>query len=419
MASSIIARPSLWSKAKTIPVQYPFAFGVILSGFKTSFSDLLVQKVVEQREKVDWKRNAAFAAFGFIYLGGVQYTLYVPVFGRLFPGAATFAAKPLTQKFKDVRGMFHLAAQTFLDQCVHHPLMYFPAFYITRELVMNSDKPDFYRVLADYQRNMKDDLLALWKIWVPATMFNFAFMPMHFRIPFVAGVSLLWTCVLSAMRGGDVVHSEDMAGGAVTGASYSLLREGLDAFNMTPVEMDESLHHVSISAAGKDRPGIVALLSRHIQQEGGNVTQSKMARLGDEFIIQMHVAVPPNQSKAFLKSLQNRQLKSEFLNIHATELTQRCKSKTSPMGIRIHCVGADKPGMVASVAEKAASKGMSIEDMTTSLRVAKDGTREFVIDALVSSPNLVEKEHLEHMILDISTLKQELQLTHFDIFVHM
>lgn len=75
--------------------------------------------------------------------------------------------------------------------------------------------------------------------------------------------------------------------------------------------------------------------------------------------------------------------------------------------------------MVASVAEKAASKGMSIEDMTTSLRVAKDGTREFVIDALVSSPNLVEKEHLEHMILDISTLKQELQLTHFDIFVHM
>lgn len=85
---------------------------------------------------------------------------------------------------------------TFLESTagVHHPLMYFPAFYCTRELVM-SEKPDFGKVIADYRKNMKEDLLALWKIWVPATAVNFAFMPMHLRIPFVAGVSLLWTMV--------------------------------------------------------------------------------------------------------------------------------------------------------------------------------------------------------------------------------
>jgi hypothetical protein len=38
---------SLWSKAKGVPVAYPFTFGVVLSGFKTSLSDLLVQKVRE------------------------------------------------------------------------------------------------------------------------------------------------------------------------------------------------------------------------------------------------------------------------------------------------------------------------------------------------------------------------------------
>eukprot|EP00934_Nitzschia_sp_Nitz4_P004756 Nitzschia sp. Nitz4//scaffold39_size137210//65978//67336//NITZ4_003203-RA/size137210-processed-gene-0.90-mRNA-1//1//CDS//3329550395//4746//frame0 len=415
--ASIVARPSLWSKVSSIPATYPFAFGVILSGCKTSFSDLLVQKVVERREEVDWKRNAAFAAFGFVYLGGVQYTLYVPIFGRMFPHAATFAAKPLRQKLSDAKGMFQLAAQTFLDQCVHHPLMYFPAFYMTKEIVMNTENPDFVRVLKGYQQNMKEDLLALWKIWVPATMFNFAFMPMHFRIPFVAGVSLLWTMVLSAMRGGDIVHSDDMAGGAVTGASFSLLQEGLDAFNTTPVELDESLFHVNISAAGKDRPGIVAKLSRHIEREGGNVTHSKMSRFGDEFVFQMHVSVAPEKSKAFLKSLKRRGLTSE-LDIQATPLNQRCKSKASAMGMRIHCVGADKPGMVALVAEKAVAQGMSIEDMTTSLRVAKDGSREFVIDTLVSSPTHFEKEKLQSIVNDISTLKDDLQLSHFDVFVH-
>ena len=50
-----------------------------------------------------------------------------------------------------------------------------------------------------------------------------------------------------------------------------------------------------------------------------------------------------------------------------------------------------RPGMLASVAEKMASKGMSIEDITTKLRIGPNGQREFVIDALVSSTELLEK----------------------------
>jgi hypothetical protein len=99
---------SAWTQ---IPAKYPFAFGVGLSCVKTSFSDLLVQKVVERREEIDWRRNMAFAAFGFFYLGGVQYTLYVPVFSRLFPHAAKFAAKPLREKLRDVKGMTQLVGQ--------------------------------------------------------------------------------------------------------------------------------------------------------------------------------------------------------------------------------------------------------------------------------------------------------------------
>mmetsp|Transcript_27092 Transcript_27092/g.54161 ORF Transcript_27092/g.54161 Transcript_27092/m.54161 type:complete len:96 (+) Transcript_27092:644-931(+) len=95
--------------------------------------------------------------------------------------------------------MRNVGAQVFLDQCVHHPLMYFPAFYLTKEIVMK-DNPDIKGTLMQYKENMREDLLALWKIWVPSTIVNFAFMPMWARIPWVAGTSLLWTVVLSYMR---------------------------------------------------------------------------------------------------------------------------------------------------------------------------------------------------------------------------
>jgi len=344
--SNFSAASRLWSRARSVPANYPLAFGVFLSGTKTSFSDLLVQKVVERKEKIDWQRNAAFAAFGFVYLGGIQYTLYVPVFGRLFPNAANFAAKPLREKLKDGPGLIDLFLQTFLDQCIHHPFVYFPAFYVTKELVMggkNDDgKPNITRVLNNYRNNMREDLVALWKIWVPATLCNFSFMPMHLRIPFTASVSLLWTCVLSAMRGGDIVHGEDMAGGGVTKATYQIFMEGLDAFNTTPVEMDRNLDHVSISAAGKDRPGMVAQLASHVASQGGNVTHSKMVRLGEEFIIQMHVAIPKEESDSFSMSLNSGKLKE--LDIQATRLNRRKTNHKSRavIGMKIHCVGKDR-----------------------------------------------------------------------------
>lgn len=315
---------------------------MVLSGIKTSFSDLLVQKVVEQKEYIDWKRNAAFATFGFIYLGGVQYAIYVPLFGRLFPGAAAFAAKSLRDKLKDTRGMFNVAAQVFLDQCVHHPLMYFPAFYCTRELVMK-EKPDIIGVLKEYQSNFKEDMFALWKVWVPSTFLNFAFMPMWARIPWVAGTSLLWTCILSAMRGGDVSHGEEMAGGAVTGATLHMMEEGFDVLFTQPVELQADRAHYVITAGGKDKPGLVASLSRKVAEAGGNITESKMVRLGEEFIITMHTDVDFDKQKDMVRSIK-KSPELRCLNIRCNSLQRRDTGSYLPpaLGVRVKAIGKDR-----------------------------------------------------------------------------
>jgi hypothetical protein len=95
------------------------------------------------------------------FVGGAQYALYVPIFGRMFPGAADFAAKSVKEKVKDGKGLAALFGQLFLDQFVVSPFIYFPAFYATREIIMNSDKPDLNRAMTAYRKNMSDDVSQL------------------------------------------------------------------------------------------------------------------------------------------------------------------------------------------------------------------------------------------------------------------
>ncbi|KAL3811060.1 hypothetical protein ACHAXA_004571 [Cyclostephanos tholiformis] len=396
-----------WKDLAKIPIRHPLAFGVGVSTIKTSASDLLVQVVVEKKsvDDVDWKRNAAFATFGFFYLGGVQYALYVPIFGKLFPHASKFASMPLGEKIVDSRGMRGLFGQLFLDQFVHHPLVYFPAFYATRELVM-SDEPNIRAALESYRSNMKEDLLAIWKVWIPSMIINFSFMPMWARIPWVAGTSLFWTCILSAMRGGDVGHSREMEAPFPTGSTLTMVREGLDDIFASPVDLDPNLAHFCISGAGPDRVGTVANMARTISDAGGNVTTSKMVRLGQEFITLMHVAIEPDRRETLMDSLRDKE-ELKMLNIRASGLRRReTGSYMSTVLSSFHLISSVpfdyarmhrcrfRPGMLASIAETIAQRNMSIEDITTEIRRGKNGQRDFVVNAEVITTEKMDEDHL-------------------------
>ena len=132
--------------------------------------------------------------------GGFQYWLYNIKFTKL--------CAPLTARFG------HAAVapiKVFLDQGIHHPLIYFPFFYGLKAFV--EGKP--MRSAADkYKREIKDSCKALWKIWVPAQLVNFAFVPRHLRIPYVAAVSFGWTVVLSTMQGRYAKQEEEAAAAA-------------------------------------------------------------------------------------------------------------------------------------------------------------------------------------------------------------
>ena len=71
-----------------------------------------------------------------------------------------------------------------------------------------------------------------------------------------------------------------------------------------------------------------------------------------------------------------------------------------------------RPGILANVTDRIAKKGMSLEDVSTSIRLSKTGEREFVIDVLASSPNIKDKENLDQYVADIASMEEDLDGRH-------
>ena len=166
-------------------------------------------------------------------------------------------------------------------------------------------------------------------------------------MPWVAGTSLIWTCILSAMRGGDISHKQDLESPFPTGVTFTLFREGLDEVFACPVESDNSTAHVCILGSGPDRVGHVAKMARVISDAGGNVTFSKMIRLGETFDIMMHVSVDHDKRGELIDRLQTSD-DLKLLKIRASNLRRRKTGsyKNTVVGLKIHVVGKDKPGEV-------------------------------------------------------------------------
>lgn len=192
----------------TFPKRRPYATNIIVATVKTSIADVLVQGM-EGKDEIDWKRNAVFTAFGCFYLGAVQWFIYVTMFSRLCPNAIRFSNMPWAEKMKFRAGQIDLVKQTFLDNFVHYTFLYFPVFYTFKEMIQGEGAGQargpieiLQTAMEKYKKNFLADNMAIWSLWIPMDMIIYA-VPIWMRLPLNHGVSLLWTMILSYMRGGE------------------------------------------------------------------------------------------------------------------------------------------------------------------------------------------------------------------------
>lgn len=73
--------------------------------------------------------------------------------------------------------------------------------------------------------------------------------------------------------------------------------------------------------------------------------------------------------------------------------------------------------MLAAISEEVTAKGLSLENVTTELRLGQSGRREFVVTADCTSPASWDKSNLQDLVKDFTELKTELQLDIMDLRV--
>jgi len=198
----------LWGAITTFPKRKPFVTNLIVATVKTAAADLVIQKAEgKDWNDIDWKRLGVFTVFGFAYLGGAQWFVYVTVFTRLCPNAVRFSNLTWAEKLKDKAGQRDLVKQVLLDNFVHYTFIYFPVFYTFKELIQGDGLSidTFKNAMKKYWGNVVPDNAAIWGLWIPADLLIYA-VPVWMRLPLNHGVSFAWTMILSWMRGSEGGH---------------------------------------------------------------------------------------------------------------------------------------------------------------------------------------------------------------------
>lgn len=123
----------------------------------------------------------------------------------------------------------------------------------------------------------------------------------------------------------------------------------------------------AVTAIGRDRPGIVAAISRVLLDLDGNIEDSQMSILRGHFAVMLIVRVPDGTAEdelaAGLGSVRD-ELGLEALTFSPVdELTARPTAASHVLSV----YGADHPGIVAGMSAVLAELGVNITDLETRL----------------------------------------------------
>jgi glycine cleavage system transcriptional repressor len=128
--------------------------------------------------------------------------------------------------------------------------------------------------------------------------------------------------------------------------------------------------YVLVTSFGTDRPGIVEELTAWILESGGNVEESRMARLRSEFAALVLVSGPPGLfDKLTVSQAQFEAQSGQSLVLKRIEETAP-PSATPALRYRLDATSLDHPGIVNRLAHILRGYGVNIVTATTHVEPA-------------------------------------------------
>lgn len=141
-----------------------------------------------------------------------------------------------------------------------------------------------------------------------------------------------------------------------------------------------------LTLIGQDNIGIVEHVTNIILKYNGNITESKMARMGGEFTMLMQISIADDQFSTLESALSS--LKDEGYQIFYKETSDVSSEKFAGwLPYEIIVTGADHEGIINHVTAKLSQNGMNIESIDTKTSLAPmSGTALFSMTAIVLAP---------------------------------
>jgi len=150
-------------------------------------------------------------------------------------------------------------------------------------------------------------------------------------------------------------------------------------------------------AIGKDKPGIVAKISKFLYENSFNIENSSMTRLNNEFAMMLVVTTDKEIDVNEINRKLSEIAQGIGLNLIFKEVEGVEENKVPCNVYRLVVYGGDKPGIVYRVSELLASKGINITDLRT-----EKANDMYVLIAELEVPQNIIDEELKNELANLS-----------------
>jgi glycine cleavage system transcriptional repressor len=164
----------------------------------------------------------------------------------------------------------------------------------------------------------------------------------------------------------------------------------------------------ALTAIGRDRPGIVAAVTKALFEHRCNIEDSSMTILEDEFAMILIMTMPERENISPLRMELESIEKSMGLTIHLKEIHLEKGAEARPLSnhiITLH--GADKAGIVYKTAALLSGKGINITDLETKI-LGEDKKKIYIMIMEVFVPSSADTSKMAD---ELSNLGRTLGVT--------
>jgi len=145
-----------------------------------------------------------------------------------------------------------------------------------------------------------------------------------------------------------------------------------------------------LTAFGADQPGLVSTLSGLIQDNGGNIEESRMLKMGNQFVMTVLISLSEVEAENLKSNLDSK--KSLKIQMHPT---QKLESDEITNSKKFKLSGADNEGIVHSLTKKLAVNNINIIELETFIDLAPiSATPLFNLNATIELPEYLSENQL-------------------------